>query len=256
MVLTLPAPTLPAPTRPGETTPAQRATVASGPDHIYRLADVMRIFREGDVETIALRGVDLDIERGRFVALMGRSGSGKSTLMGLLAGADRPSAGKVTFRDTDLGRATETTLQQLRGREISLLFQSDNLVPFLSLTENMDLAASLAGRSLDDGLAGAILDRVGLIDRARHRPGQLSGGEQQRAALACILASAAPVLLMDEPTAELDSRTARVVLDLVRQLQEEHRLTVVLATHDAAVAGGADRIVTLGSGRITDDWSV
>lgn len=219
----------------------------------YRLTDVMRIYREGDIETIALRGVDLEILRGTFVSLMGRSGSGKSTLLALLLGADRPSAGKVMFGDIDIGRAPEDVLQRLRGRQIGLLFQADNLVPFLTVTENMELAAGLAGRPLERGLARAILDRVGLDPRANHRPAQLSGGEQQRAALACVLASAAPVLLMDEPTAELDSRTAAGVLDLVRQLQGEHHLTVVLATHDPEIAGGADRMVTLASGKITAD---
>ena len=241
MVLTLVAP-------PAETHDADLVI-----DPVYRLQDVMRIFREGDVETVALRGIDLDIGSGTFVSLMGRSGSGKSTLLALLAGADRPSAGKVMFRDADLGRATESDLQRLRGRDISLLFQADNLAGFLSVVENMSLAASLAGRDLDDGLAMAILDRVGLSARVRHRPGQLSGGEQQRAALACVLAAAAPVVLMDEPTAELDSRTAQQVLELVRQLQVEHHMTVVLATHDASVAAGADRIVSLRSGHIIDD---
>lgn len=235
-----------------------RRTPDDGPppyDLAYRLTDVIRIYRELDVETIALRGIDLDIARGTFVSLMGRSGSGKSTLLALLAGADRPSAGRVMYGDVDLGRAPETTLQRLRGREIGLMFQADNLAPFLSVMENMALAASLAARPLEGEVADAILARVGLARRADHRPSQLSGGEQQRAALACVLAAASPVLLMDEPTAELDSRTAAMVLDLVAQLHVELRLTVVLATHDAAVAAGADRIVTLASGRITDDVS-
>jgi putative ABC transport system ATP-binding protein len=226
-----------------------------GADPVYRLTDVIRIYREAEIETIALRGIDLDIPRGSFMSLMGRSGSGKSTLLALLAGADRPSAGRVLYRDVDLGRAPEPALQGIRGREIGLLFQADNLAPFLSVAENMALAAGLAGRPLEPGLARAVLDRVGLDQRAGHRPAQLSGGEQQRAALACVLAAAAPVLLRDEPTAELDSRTAAMVLDLVGQLQGEHHLTVVLATHDPAVARRADRIVTLASGRITDDRS-
>jgi putative ABC transport system ATP-binding protein len=240
--------TAPARRPPPPTTPA-----AGTAELAYQLTDVIRIYREGDVETIALRGIELDIVRGSFVSLMGRSGSGKSTLLALLAGADRPTAGRVMYADADLGRAPEATLQRLRGREIGSLFQADNLAPFLSVTENMELAANLAGRPLEQGLGRAILDRVGLDQRAGHRPAQLSGGEQQRAALACVLASAAPVLLMDEPTAELDSKTAGVVLDLVRQLQRQHQLTVVLATHDIQVARGADRIVTLASGRITDD---
>ena len=224
-------------------------------DLAYQLSDVIRIYREADIETIALRGIDLDIAGGSFVSLMGRSGSGKSTLLALLAGADRPSAGRVLYGDIDLGRAPEASLQLLRGRDISLLFQADNLASFLSVMENMALAGALAGRPLEPGVATAILARVGLDKRADHRPGQSSGGEQQRAALACVLASAAPVLLMDEPTAELDSRTASLVLDLVRQLHVELSLTVVLATHDPAVARGADRVVTLASGRISDDRS-
>jgi len=219
----------------------------------YHLTSVMRIYREVDVETIALRGVDLDIAQGTCVSLMGRSGSGKSTLLGLLAGMDRPSAGRVMYGEIDLGRAPEPALQHVRGREVGIMFQADNLAPFLSVIENMSLAAELAGRTMEVGLSGAILDRVGLGRRGDHRPGQLSGGEQQRAALACLVATEAPILLMDEPTAELDSRTAAGVLDLVLQLQQEHRLTVVLATHDPVVAARAERVVTLASGTITDD---
>lgn len=221
----------------------------------FELSDVIRIYREGDTETIALRGIDLAIPRGSFVSVMGRSGSGKSTLLALLAGADRPSAGRVMFGDVDLGRAPEAALQRIRGREVSLLFQADNLVPFLSVTENMRLAGDLAGQPLADELIEALLGRVGLVERADHHPAQLSGGEQQRAALACVLASASPVVLMDEPTAELDSGTAARVLALVRELQEDFGLTIVLATHDRTVAEGADRTVVLASGRVTDDRS-
>ncbi len=221
----------------------------------FELSDVIRIYREGDTETIALRGIDLAIPRGGFVSLMGRSGSGKSTLLALLAGADRPSAGRVMFGDIDLGRASEAELQRIRGRQVSLLFQADNLVPFLSVAENMRLAGDLAGQPLEEELAEAILGRVGLAQRADHHPAQLSGGEQQRAALACVLASASPVVLMDEPTAELDSGTAAMVLALVRELHDDLQLTVVLATHDHTVAEAADRTVTLASGRVTQDRS-
>jgi putative ABC transport system ATP-binding protein len=244
----------------GPATVADTANEAAGrepasnlTDGLFRLQDVIRIFREGELETIALRGIDLAIQSGSFVSLMGRSGSGKSTLLALLAGADRPSAGRVLYRDIDLGRAPESELQRLRGRQISLLFQSDNLVPFLSVRENLDLAARLAGTEVREGLASALLSRVGLNERMRHRPGHLSGGEQQRAALACVLAAGSPVLLMDEPTAELDSRSAQAVLDLVQQLQTELHLTVVLATHDRSIAARADRIVTLDSGHVTSD---
>ncbi len=221
----------------------------------FELSDVIRIYREGDTETIALRGIDLAIPRGTFVSVMGRSGSGKSTLLALLAGADRPSAGRVMFGGIDLGRAPEAELQRIRGRAVSLLFQADNLVPFLSVAENMQLAGELAGQPLADELIAALLGRVGLAERADHHPAQLSGGEQQRAALACVLASASPVVLMDEPTAELDSGTAARVLALVRELQEDFALTIVLATHDRTVAEGADRTVVLASGRVVEDRS-
>jgi putative ABC transport system ATP-binding protein len=219
----------------------------------YRLRDVIRIHREADRETIALRGIDLDIDRAGLLVVMGRSGSGKSSLLALLAGADRPTGGQVFYGDTDLGRAPESTLQRLRGREIGLLFQRDNLVPFLSVSENLRLAAALASNPIEADTEIGLLERVGLGDRAGHRPGQLSGGEQQRAALACVLAAASRVVLMDEPTAELDSHTAARVLELVRDVQREHLLTVVVATHDPAVAAHADRVVTLSSGRISDD---
>jgi putative ABC transport system ATP-binding protein len=221
----------------------------------YDLEDVIRIYRVGDTETIALRGIDLAIPRGSFLSVMGRSGSGKSTLLALLAGADRPSAGRVMFGDIDLGRAPEAELQRIRGREVSLLFQADNLVPFLSVAENMRLAGDLAGKPLAEELIEALLARVGLAERADHRPAELSGGEQQRAALACVLASASPVVLMDEPTAELDSGTAARVLALVRELQEDFGLTIVLATHDRTVAEAADRSVVLASGRVVEDRS-
>ena len=158
------------------------------------------------------------------------------------------------FGGIDLGRAPEAELQRIRGRAVSLLFQADNLVPFLSVAENMQLAGDLAGQPLADELIAALLGRVGLAERADHRPAQLSGGEQQRAALACVLALASPVILMDEPTAELDSGTAARVLALVRELQEDFALTIVLTTRSQR-GRGVDRTVVLASGRVIEDRS-
>jgi ABC-type lipoprotein export system ATPase subunit len=231
--------------------PGLAAAVAD--DAVFRLSDVIRVYREADVETIALRGVDLTIQPGEFVAVMGRSGSGKSTLLNLLAGSDRPTAGRVLFLGQDLATMDDTARAALRGREIGIVY---HLAPMLSLLENVRLAAWLAGRPLDDPGARAALDRVGLGHRAGHRPAQLSGGEQQRAALTCVLAGRPTVLLADEITGELDSGSADVVLELVRDIHASEGTTVILVTHDDGVAGHADRIVEIRDGRVVADGSM
>lgn len=223
---------------------------------IIQVSDVIKVFREGDIETIALRGVDLEIVRGEFVALMGRSGSGKSTLLHLLAGSDRPTAGHVIVDGVDLSRVDESERARLRGSVIGIVFQSQNLVPFLDLEENTVLAATLADRPVDGATARATLARVGLGERANHRPAQLSGGEQQRAALATVLVTRPAVLLADEITGELDSANATILLDLVAEVHAAESLTIVLATHDPEVAQRADRIVELLDGRIVGDRRV
>jgi ABC-type lipoprotein export system ATPase subunit len=235
--------------------PAPRSSQAAAAidDPIYRLEDVIKIYRELDVETVALRGIDLAIERGSFVAIMGRSGSGKSTLLNLMAAADRPSAGKVRLAGRDLAAVDESERARIRGREVGVVFQSQNLLPNLSLEENLRLAVALAGQpdrtaSARDGLA-----LVGLADRAGHRPDQLSGGEQQRAALACVLAAGPSVLLGDEVTGELDTASAEAVLDAIRDARAAFGTTVVLVTHDQDVARRAERIVELRDGRIVAD---
>ncbi len=217
------------------------------------LADVIRVYREADVESIALRGIDLEIAAGEFVAIMGRSGSGKSTLLQLLAGSDRPTAGRVVVDGIDLSRAEEDERARLRGAHVGIVFQSGNLVPFLDLEENVELAAGLAGRPADRAAARDILARVGLEGRERHRPAQLSGGEQQRAALAAVLVTEAPVVLADEVTGELDSANADLLLDLLAEVHRREGMTLVLATHDPAVAARADRLVELRDGRVVGD---
>lgn len=220
---------------------------------VIRLHDVIKVYREAEIETIALRGIDLTIQSGEFVAVMGRSGSGKTTLLNLIAGADRPTAGEVIVDGIALHRADEREREQLRGRSVGLVFQAQNLVPFLTLEENVRLVDWLADRRSDPKTASDLLGLVGLTERAGHRPGQLSGGEQQRAALACVLAASPAVLLADEVTGELDSVSAAQVMDLVRHVHESRGVTVVLVTHDPAVAARADRIVRLADGRIVSD---
>ena len=217
------------------------------------LADVIRVYREADVETIALRGVDLEVAAGEFVAIMGRSGSGKSTLLQLLAGSDRPTAGRVVVDGVDLSRADEAERARLRGAHVGIVFQSGNLVPFLDLEENVELAAGLAGRPADRGVVRGILARVGLEGRDRHRPAQLSGGEQQRAAVAAVMATRAPIVLADEVTGELDSANAELLLDLLTAVHRDEPMTLVLATHDPNVAARANRLVELRDGRVVSD---
>ena len=224
-----------------------------GTDAMIQVSDVIKVFREGDVETIALRGVDLEIARGEFVALMGRSGSGKSTLLHLLAGSDRPTAGHVIVGGVDLSRVEEGERARLRGSVLGIVFQSQNLVPFLDLEENTLLAATLADRPVERSTARAALARVGLGERAHHRPDQLSGGEQQRAALATVLVTRPAVLLADEITGELDSANAAILLDLLCEMHEAESLTIVLATHDPEVAQRSERIVELLDGRVVGD---
>jgi ABC-type lipoprotein export system ATPase subunit len=220
---------------------------------VIELDDVIRVFREVDVETVALRGVDLRVAAGELVAIMGRSGSGKSTLLQLIAGSDRPTAGRVVVEGIDLARADEGVRAQVRGARVGLVFQRENLVPFLSIRENIQLIVRLAGAAVDDIDIDSVLLRVGLHERAGHRPSQLSGGEQQRAALAAVAATRAPILLGDEITGELDSANADLLLNLLLDLHVAEGITVVLATHDPAVARRADRVVELRDGRVVED---
>jgi ABC-type lipoprotein export system ATPase subunit len=227
--------------------------VTPADDAIIEVSDLIRVFREADVETIALRGIDLSIAPGEFVAIMGRSGSGKSTLLNLLAGFDRPTAGRIVVDGMDLSRAEEDERSTLRGGHVAMVFQNQNLVSFLTLHENVVLASVLARRPVDSPTAMAVLARIGLRDRAGHRSTQLSGGEQQRAALAAVLVTRPRVILADEITGELDSTTARLLLDLLHNLHIVEATTLVLATHDPEVAERADRIVELRDGRVVAD---
>jgi putative ABC transport system ATP-binding protein len=232
------------------------ATAAHGrttPEPMIALTDVIRVYREVDVETIALRGIDLDVAPGEFVAIMGRSGSGKSTLLQMLAGSDRPTAGRVVVDGIDLSRAEEDVRASVRGRHVGFVFQSQNLIPFLSIEENLLLAADLADRPLSPTAARAILTRFGLEARGSNRPAQLSGGEQQRAALAIVLGTRPPIVLADEVTGELDSTNAALLIGLLAEIHEAGGVTIVLATHDRQVAKRADRIVELRDGRVVAD---
>ena len=202
-----------------------------------------------------LRGVDLDVPQGQFVAIMGASGSGKSTLLGLLAGLDTATAGKVVIDGVDITGLNEDDLALVRGRKLGFVFQSYQLIPTLSAEENVLLPHELAGGDVKAGLSRArdLLKSVGLEDRMDHYPVQLSGGEQQRVALARAFMCKPPILMADEPTGNLDSVNGALVLDLLISLNRSEGTTLVLVTHDRALASRADRIVTLSDGQVVAD---
>ena len=202
-----------------------------------------------------LRGVDLELPAGQFVAIMGASGSGKSTLLGLLAGLDTPTAGKVIIDGVDITGLNEDALALVRGRKIGFVFQSYQLIPTLTAEENVLLPYELSGGDVTAGMTRAreLLTNVGLQDRMDHYPVQLSGGEQQRVALARAFMCKPPILMADEPTGNLDSVNGAHVLDLLISLNQREGTTLVLVTHDRTLASRADRIVTLSDGQVVAD---
>jgi len=216
---------------------------------LLRIEGVSRVFRMGEVEVPALVDVDLTIETGEFLVILGPSGSGKSTLLNLIGGLDCPTGGQVWYDEQDLAIADDKTLTGYRREKVGFIFQFYNLVPTLTAYENVQVATELAENPLDPAETLALVD---LADRADHFPAQLSGGEQQRVAIARALAKRPELLLADEPTGALDLPTARSVLGILQRLNRERRLTVVLITHNQAIAGIADRMVRLVSGRIAE----
>lgn len=213
------------------------------------LIDVFKIYRSGPVETVALRGLDLRVERGELVAVLGPSGCGKSTMLALAAGLDTPSAGEVRTFGRSLSRADEAELALYRASELAIIFQSENMWPVLSAQENVAISLRLAGHDDAEAAAEAALETFGLAGRRRHRAGALSGGEQQRVAVAAAAARNARLVIADEPTGELDRRNEEIVLEALASLKRDHGSTVVVVTHSTRVAQAADRVVEMRDGR-------
>ena len=241
-----------------ETGAAALATCAAGTDvgladAVVQARGITRLYGQGDACVHALAGVDLDLVRGAYTAIMGPSGSGKSTLMHILAGLDKPSAGNVWIDGQEITTLKERALTQLRRDKIGFIFQTFNLLPTLNAQENIELPLTIAGRKGDGAWIDQLIDTVGLRDRLDHRPAELSGGQQQRVAVARALASRPAVLFADEPTGNLDSRTGEEVLELLRRSCDDLNQTIVMVTHDAHAATYADRIVFLKDGRIAHD---
>lgn len=214
---------------------------------VFYARGLAKIYRMGEVEVHALRGVDLDIYEGEFIVLLGPSGSGKSTLLNILGGLDTPTSGEARWRNHDLGRADERGLTQYRREHVGFVFQFYNLIPSLTVRENVTLVTEIAERPLKPEEA---LRRVGLEHRLDHFPSQLSGGEQQRVAIARAIAKRPEVLLCDEPTGALDYETGKVVLEVIARINQEFGTTAVVITHNVAIAGMADRVMHLADGQI------
>jgi putative ABC transport system ATP-binding protein len=222
---------------------------------LVEIEDVRKIYRQGRVEIQALGGVTLSIDRGGFVALAGPSGSGKTTMLNIIGGLDRPDQGRVTVDENDFSQMSQSELADLRLRDIGFVFQSYNLIPVLSAEENVEFVMLLQG--VDPGerrkRARRILEEVGLGDQFRRRPAELSGGQQQRVAVARAIVADPAIVLADEPTANLDSKTGQGLLDMMRTMNREKNVTFIFSTHDDMVMDYARRLVHIRDGRVADD---
>jgi len=230
----------------------------SGADAVIRLEHVHKTYELGEVQVHALRGVSLRVQTGEFVALMGPSGSGKSTLMNILGCLDRPSKGHYYLDGTDVSQHNKVDLARIRNRKIGFIFQQFNLLKRTSALENVELPTIYAGLTPKEReeRATEALERVGLADRAHHYPSQLSGGQQQRVAIARALVNRPSILLADEPTGNLDSRTSVEVMDIIQRLNEEQGLTVVLVTHEHDIANYSLRALEFRDGRVKKDYPI
>ena len=217
---------------------------------ILQAKNLTKIYGSDENAVHALRGVDLTVEKGEFVAVVGTSGSGKSTLLHMLGGLDRPTSGTVTVDGKDIFSLKDEALTIFRRRKIGFVFQAYNLVPVLSVYENTVLPVELDGREVNRAFVDSILETLGLSDRAAALPNQLSGGQQQRVAIARALAATPAIILADEPTGNLDSKTSQDVLSLLKITSQKYAQTIVMITHNEEIAQMADRIVRIEDGRI------
>jgi ABC-type lipoprotein export system ATPase subunit len=224
-------------------------------DVVVRVSNLTKEFQSGEVAVNALENVSLEIKRGEFIGIIGPSGSGKSTLMGLIGGLDTASSGIVEIDGVDISKMNERPLTRIRNEKIGFVFQSFNLIPTLTALENVALPIQFSSSKQykPTQRAKELLGMLGLGDRLHHRPAQLSGGQQQRVAIARALANNPPLLLGDEPTGNLDTKSSDVVMQALRDVQHEMNTTVVLVTHDMDIASMLDRLITLVDGKIAQD---
>lgn len=221
---------------------------------ILRTENLKKYYGTGENQVKALDGVDLEVEKGEFLAVLGTSGSGKSTLLHMLGGLDRPTSGKVYVEQKDIFKLKEDPLCIFRRRKIGFVFQSYNLVPVLNVYENIVLPVELDGNRVDENYVEKVIEILGLSSKLESLPSQLSGGQQQRVAIARALASKPAIILADEPTGNLDSRTSQDVLGLLKVTSEKFGQTIVMITHNEEIAQLADRIIRIEDGRISERW--
>jgi putative ABC transport system ATP-binding protein len=221
---------------------------------VVEAIDLKKTYILGKVPVEALRGINLKVEKGDFVAILGPSGSGKSTLLNMFGALDKPTAGKIVIEGVDVSTLNDNQLADLR-RNVGFVFQFFNLIPRLTARQNVELALSIAGVGKNERRKRAeqLLESVGLRDRMDHRPGELSGGEQQRVAIARALANDPKFLIMDEPTGNIDSKTAAEIVELIKRLNEEQEATIILVTHDARMAAKAKRTVQMLDGAVAQE---
>jgi putative ABC transport system ATP-binding protein len=234
-----------------ESPPAPAKPEAVQRSVVFQVRGLTKIYHMGEVEVHALREMDLDLFSGEFVVILGASGSGKSTLLNILGGLDVPTSGTVRFLDHDLTKAGDAALTEYRRDHVGFVFQFYNLIPSLTAIENVALVTDISRNPMKPADA---LELVGLSDRANHFPAQLSGGEQQRVAIARAVAKRPEVLLCDEPTGALDYETGKLVLRAIEKVNRELGTTTAVITHNSAIAGMADRVVRMTSGRLSEDY--
>ena len=222
---------------------------------MIRLQDITKVYPMGKRELEVLRGINLYIEKGEMVAIMGPSGSGKTTILNLVGCLDKPTSGSYYLEDREVSRLSSGELAQVRGQKVGFVFQTFNLLPRLSALANVELGLRYCGRG-DRDRAMAALDKVGLSDRANHRPTELSGGEQQRVAIARALAKNPPLILADEPTGNLDSHSGEEIISILASLHAEQGITLVMVTHEANIAHQCQRIIHLKDGQVVAEETV
>lgn len=220
---------------------------------ILEVTNLCKTYGKGDTTVKALDNVSFSVEKGEFVAIIGPSGSGKSTLLHILGGVDVPTSGSVVINQTDISNLDETALAIFRRRQIGLIYQFYNLIPILTVQENLTLPLLLDGRKPDKKQIDTLVKRLGLENRLDHLPNQLSGGQQQRVSIGRALVNNPALMLADEPTGNLDSENSKEIISLLRQFNKEFNQTVIIITHDEKIANSADRVITIEDGKITGD---
>lgn len=220
---------------------------------LIEIKNLCKVYGSGEAKVEALKNINLKIEQGEFVAIVGASGSGKSTLLHLLGGVDKPTSGEVTIKNESIYKLSEKELSILRRRKIGFVFQFFNLIPVLTAEENIEMPVLLDGGKIDKAYMEELLKLLGLETRRKHHPSELSGGQQQRVSIGRALANKPSVILADEPTGNLDSKNSKEILELLKYSAKKYNQTLILITHDLNIAKAADRVITIDDGEIKSD---